>query len=452
MEIFSIIPSYRFSPENQCHLADLAKNTKVGSIMHAQGTLYRAAAVRDALGTSAEPGAVWVRSGRIVASGSPREVGIPSGVKIVELPEALILPAFVNAHAHLNLTDLGPQACPGGFADWLSGVIRKAPILPDRVAGSVERGLCLSWGSGVDYLCDIAPGPAAVDARRGGGGVSGASCLECFGIGSRQDQAIAQLKTQLEGLRVKQSPRLRLGTQPHAPYSAGLGVYEAACELSARHGYLLSTHLAETPEEEQFVREGRGPLADLLRGLGKWDDAIKPTGLHPVEWLEPVLRRGRWLLAHCNYISDSHIKTLADCGASVAYCPVASDYFGHHQPRLGVYHRYREMLAGGVNVCLGTDSILCQNPDDPQPMGVVSQMRHLYRRDRADPQMLLAMGTVNGLRALGLPESWASLRPGSPAGLVTVGIDPKDTADPWIQVLESDQPVERLEPAGFAVC
>jgi cytosine/adenosine deaminase-related metal-dependent hydrolase len=117
---------------------------------------------------------------------------------------------------------------------------------------------------------------------------------------------------------------------------------------------------------------------------------------------------------------------------------VASDYFGHRN------HRYREMLAAGVNVCLGTDSILCQPAGEPQPLGILAQMRHLYRRDQADPEMLLKMATIHGIRGLGFDREHgllnATLKSGAPAKLLAVRIDPADSTDPLTQALGNNYP------------
>jgi cytosine/adenosine deaminase-related metal-dependent hydrolase len=106
------------------------------------------------------------------------------------------------------------------------------------------------------------------------------------------------------------------------------------------------------------------------------------------------------------------------------------------------------MLAAGVNVCLGTDSILCQPPNEPQPLGILPQMRFLYRRDKTDPDVLLRMATVNGLRAMGLDENLATLQAGAPARLIAVKIDPHEATDPLVQVLLNDSIVEPVHPAA----
>jgi len=420
-------------------------------------TVYRVAAVCDALGTRARPGVIAVREGRVVAAGSADAVGIDADAVVVDLPRTLVLPALVNAHAHLDLTTIGPKPYGGDFAGWLRSVIDQAPVVSHE--GAVRRGVSMSRGSGVACVGDIARSCQGVLARWSGDGLPGVSYLECVGIGSGQDAAIGRLTGQLSELMADQPSRLTgdrdhglanprhpvaLGISPHAPYSAGLDLYGASVRLAESHGYLLTTHLAETLEEVAFVRDGQGPLVDLLRHLGKWDASMGPTGLHPVEWLEPVLAMKHWLLVHCNHVQDRHIEILARCQASVAYCPVASDYFGHHRPDLGRVHRYRDMLDAGVNVCLGTDSILCQRPDDPHPLGMGSQMRHLYRRDGTDPATILAMATVNGMRAMGRSPLEASLQPGVVANGVGVEIDPEDSTEPLVQALAGDQPMAPL--------
>ena len=190
------------------------------------------------------------------------------------------------------------------------------------------------------------------------------------------------------------------------------------------------------------MRDASGPLAELLRRLGKWDDSMRPAGMHPVDLLAPALRLGSWLLAHCNYVGPAEIQTLASLGASVAYCPKSSAYFGH--PRAGV-HPYREMIDAGVNVCLGTDSILCQDPDEPQPLGIWPQMRYLHRRDGTDPYLLLRMATIHGLRALELDEKLATLRVGVPARLTAARVDPRDPSDLLAQALGASALIEPLD-------
>jgi cytosine/adenosine deaminase-related metal-dependent hydrolase len=220
-------------------------------------------------------------------------------------------------------------------------------------------------------------------------------------------------------------------------------LYAAVAQVSVEEDRQVCTHLAETREEHRFIAHGDGPWLNYHKELGTWEDrfaAFYGQGLTPVEWMLPYLQMvanaGGWLVAHCNYVSDVDISILADTNTHVAYCPIASEYFGHRD------HRYRDMLAAGVNVCLGTDSIVCASPEDPQPLGLMSAMRRLYQRDHTSPDTLLAMATTNGAKALRFDHAFATLRNGAPARFACVRIDQKSPIEPLKQALMSRGPVE----------
>lgn len=422
---------------------------KVIGMKHDQATIYRAAAIRDAQGTKSSPGAIAVKHGRVVASGHPDSLHkrLLKNATFIDRPDELILPALVNAHTHLDLTAIGPVPYAGSFAAWLRDVVSKRPTEPIKIIESVRQGLRLSRQAGTGHLGNIAGSTAAVMARRQAPKdllIPGVSYMECFGLGEQQNPAVVRVERWLNDLpfetRIDNHDRgAVLGLSPHAPYSTGLEVYKAARRLSHTRFYRLTTHLAETREELEFVRDATGPFADLLKELGKWDNDIQPTGQHPVTWLEPVLKHARWLLAHCNYVEDEHIEILQKTGTSVAYCPVASDYFGHKD------HRYRDMLDAGVNVCLGTDSILCQPANEPHPMGILPQMRHLFRRDQTDPSLLLKMATTAGMLALEFSETHATLQKNAPAQFAAIKINPHDPLDPLVQALSGDQQIVPID-------
>jgi len=407
-------------------------------------TIYRCGALLDAAGTCARPGDLAVCS-RLIVPIPPSPDPPEPPPTVVDLPEMLVMPATVNAHAHLDLTAIGPRPYAGDFLDWATWIMAWRQDRPEKAVEGVKLGVKMSQDAGVGWIGDIAGSDEAVKAVVRSG-MAGVSFIECFGLGLRQADAIDNMRRRLtelsESLDGVES-RCRLGVQPHAPYSAGAALYEAATTAAEQSDLPLSTHMAETPEELQFVHDAAGPLADRLRSWGKWDETIEGSYLHPVDWLRPQLVRRPWVLAHCNYVDDQHIRTLCECGASVAYCPVAGDYFGN--PPQG--HRYRQMLAEGVNVCLGTDSVLCQPAEQEQPLGIMAQMRHVYRRDGGGTGLanaLLKMATVNGLKAIGLDPAMATLQPGAPARLAAARFDPRDPAEPLTQVLENDYPVESI--------
>ena len=419
-------------------------------------TIFRAAGVRDAAGVAARPGAVAVRRGRVVRAGRFEDMSwwVRRKARVVDLPDRLLMPALVNAHTHLDLTGMGPRRLEGGFADWLRGVIEGRPTRATDVASAVREGLRLSLESGVGRVGDVAGSVSAIEARLSAKAplrLPGVTYLESLGLGPDQLERFKAAAEAVDALPFEtpvpgRNRGVVLGLAPHAPYSTGKQVYTAAALMGHRRIFRLSTHLAESPEELQFVRDATGPLAELLKAMDRWGPWIQPRGKHPIDLLAPELKRARWLLAHCNQVEDRHIALLAKSGSSVAYCPVASDYFGFTGEGAGqARHRYRDMLEAGINVCLGTDSIVCQPPDEPQPLGILPQMRRLYQRDETDPQVLLAMATTRGMLALELQESDATLSKGAPALFCSVAVDPDAGDDPLVQALRGDAVASTLD-------
>lgn len=374
---------------------------------------------------------------RLVAIGRPAEVAAhpaagAASLITVDRPRSVLIPGLVNAHTHLDLTHLGPQPHDpaAGFVSWIERIRTGRRTEPAEIAASVGQGLALAAAAGTVAVGDIAgavrgrPSLAAWRALRAAG-MRGVSYLEFFAIGAPMDRALAALREVVaEAEDVAGGPAL--GLQPHAPNTMARRGYRVAVELAAARGLRLSTHLAETPEERAFVQTARGPQRTMLEQLGIWSDDILDDigrGRHPVQHLADILAATPMLAAHVNDADDAAIETLAATGASVAYCPHASEYFGaasHFGP-----HRYRDMLAAGVNVAIGTDSVvnLPVGADGKAELSVLTEIRRLYRRDGTDPVTLLRMATLNGARALGLPPGPFGFATGGPvAGVLAIEI------------------------------
>lgn len=414
--------------------------------------LIHAAAIVDALSGVTRPGAILIEDDRVLAAGSPESIGMIEQ-KPIFMPRTLLMPAFVNIHAHLDLTHLGPRPFDGSFMGWLSEIIAERAKTDDAIAASVRQGVELSRAGGTGLIGDIAgDGSFAPILALRESGMPGVSFLEIFGIGSGETEACRFIDRAMEQIE-PEANGVRLGLQPHAPYSCGREVYAHA----ATHDVLLSTHLAESLDEIEFTRAASGMFADMLRRYREWDESIQPMHAHPVDALAQPLSSRPWIATHCNYVDDAHIEQLARWNTTVAYCPRASDYFGHgnfssiatlegdatvhvhlrtENSKLLPPHRYRDMLEAGVRIAFGTDSIVCLDRTDR--ISTLDDMRHLYKRDGTEPPVLLHMATIAGAEALGRPRTCVTFEPGDTLGVIGFPIDPDEATDPLVQVMNSD--------------
>ena len=396
-------------------------------------TLLRVAGAVDGM-RSLAPACLLIENRAIVAMGPPECIGRVPEAHTIDLPEEVVCPAFVNAHIHLDLTKLGPMACDRGFEDWLGRIRDSRPQKSQEVAEAVEQGVAASIRGGVVAVGDIAGalGFSAASAL-GDSVMGGISFIEVFGIGQRTKNGLDGVQRVREFARERPDrPGFAVGIQPHAPYSCGVAVYEAA----AASGLAVSTHLAETPEEAEFTRFGRGPFLDLLREVGSMaaGDAPEPSGSHPVDALLEITPVRSWLLAHLNYPTEpdeselayeARLRGLAERHATVVFCPRASAFLGH--PRAGrPNHQWREFLEAGIEVALGTDGMPCL--ETPDRLSVLDEMRVLAGLEGPfEACQLFRMATTAGARGLGLDPTAVTLGPEPLAGLLAIpgaGRDP----------------------------
>jgi len=436
--------------------------------MSEQLCILHAAGAVDGSGFSCSPGSILIRQAskafpqvEILAVGRESEVmahpasdSIPR-LRHIHAPESVLIPGLVNAHTHLDLTRIGPQRYDPakGFPGWAEMIQKHRPKSPEEIQSSVESGIQHSLNGGVVAVGDIA-GVYGVEACRAlrNGPLWGISAIEMFGVGGHQEASIKKVDGLLElcGAEMESGlGRIRCSLQPHAPYSAGLRLYTACAERCKRLAIPMMTHLAETPQEREYVEFGTGAQVDFLERLGLLDEECLQEvgrGRTPVEHLREVLRTARCVAAHLNDVSDSDLEILCDASVTVAYCPRASSYFGqevHFGP-----HRYQEMLAAGINVALGTDSVVNLPIEESDRLSTLDEARLLVRRDGIDPVVALGMATWRGGVALGLDEGGFSLGasrlPKMMYGLslVSVGSQSKRQAGgrPIDWVMASEQP------------
>ncbi len=375
-------------------------------------------------------GTVTVRGDRIEAV-EPRGTRTPDD----DLGNVALVPGFVNPHTHLDLSGargLIPPTDPDHFTDWLRGVIAyRRTRTAEQTQADIRAGLdeCLRFGT--TLIGDIAAEGASWDALAALP-VRAVVFWEVIGLTEARYQSALDdcgLKAGLSWADdapptvFRPTPLCRWATSPHAPYSAH---HNSAC------GQLFmgnaAIHFAESPAEIELLTSKTGPFVDFLKQLGVWEPTAFTAGVRDffATWPKcapPVL------YVHCNYLP---LDVPLAPAHTIVYCPRTHAAF-QHPP-----HPFREFLARGVRVCLGTDS-LASNPD----LDILAEARFVRSRDPDFPgDQLLRMVTLSGAEALGWATDCGSLEPGKSADLVAVPLPDSDATDPH-ELLLADHAGER---------
>ena len=378
-------------------------------------------------------GRLTIDRGRIAAVG-PADAG-PADL---DLGNVAVVPGFVNAHTHLELSPIAGRAgAPEDEVAWLRRVVDQRRGGSEKtLREAVGRNIAESLASGTTFLADTTTAGLSWD-RVAAAPVRAVVFAELIGL--RRERGLQTSEDAWDWIG-KLDPGdqvaacARPGLSPHAPYSTSGWLYHRA----AMSRMPLSTHLAEMPEELELLERRTGPLRDFLEDLGAWDDDWDPIGPKPGDYVRKGdLRKADWLIAHGNYFDPSEFWQLRPEAApdghrvAVAYCPRTHARFGHAP------HPFLAMMERGVVVCLGTDS-LASSPS----LSVLDEIRFLKRRDPTlSGPLLLTMATLFGAWALRAETTTGSLKAGKSADLAVVALPDRDADDPHDLLLDSDLPV-----------
>ena len=395
--------------------------------------ILRAAFVAPMDAPMIRDGAVVTAGGRVVEVGpAGRVLTAHAGRKVADLGDAVLLPGLVNAHAHLELSLIRcPLPAPPPFVDWLYTVSANArrPDFEDWILTGMVAGVqqCIPFGvTCVGDICQhiaiarpmlfsMKPRPRVV------------SFAEVLGLAKRRYRFEELLDAAAVPLR--QDDRFRAGLSPHAPYSVDRRGFEQALQLARSRELPIATHLAESASEREFLESHTGPFRELLDHIGSLEEPLDTFQGSPIAFARSIglLDYERSSLAHVNYCDDEELAMLARGKASVVYCPRTHAYFGHPP------HRWRDMLAAGINVAVGTDS--CASSPD---LNLVDDLRLLHRiAPDVTAESLWQMATTRSARAVCWDDEVGSITVGKRADFVafrTSGASP----DPLRDVLETD--------------
>jgi cytosine/adenosine deaminase-related metal-dependent hydrolase len=386
--------------------------------------------------------------GQTIAAVGPRDKLRDAFPKASETVHAgcAIFPSFVNAHTHVCLSFLeGKAPYDGDFAAWLQRVLQAyLEWTEEDHANSLSSGLRQSIEAGTGAVGDIVNDWSARTAYRGAA-IGGTLFLQVTGFNPVvADVWLHNLHQVFDAPGARDElGNVRLGISPHAPYTTNAELYRACFELAEKHDLLVMTHLAETLEEEQFLRTGTGIYRRMLRERGTWVAKWKPPNATPVEYMEQEgLLSDRGLYAHVNYPHDGDLDLLARRGVTVVYCPKSHAFF-RHKP-----HRMDEMIERGIRVALGTDGL--SSNDSLAMLDEVKLVRQRFPHLSAET--IFDAGTVRGAEALRATEDYGALQPGRKASFIIADLkQPPDPARVLEQLLAPESRVTGIVAWGRTI-
>jgi cytosine/adenosine deaminase-related metal-dependent hydrolase len=367
-------------------------------------------------------GAIAVRGDRIAALGKSAEViaQFPEEERI-DLKGKIVIPGLVDTHVHLAQALIRECADDLALIRWLCERVwvLQGNFTPED--GRASAALCIAemLKSGTTTFIE-----SMLAGRYGFDGIAEVvrdsgirACLSkiVMDIGTYATQQNAMHPGMIEDRETtmretlamydrwngKADGRIRVWFGPRTPGGVTPGLYREMVAEARKRGMGMTMHLAEVEADRRYLAE--------------------TYGMTPVDFAESVGLLGPdVVLVHMVWLTQPEIVKLAATRTSVSHNPSSNSKLAS-----GVC-RVPQMLAAGVNVCLGCDGGPSNNAYD-----LIHEMKIaaiIHKAVTLDPlvvpaETVLEMATINGARAIGMADEIGSLEVGKKADLVVIRVD-----------------------------
>ncbi|MDE6778353.1 MAG: amidohydrolase family protein [Alistipes sp.] len=315
----------------------------------------------------------------------------------VEFYPGLLVPGFVNAHCHLELSHLGgfvPRRC--GFAGFARAMgAARGRFTDEERSMAAAAAAAAMWHEGVAAVGDISNGPASF-AVKAASPLRFRNWVELFGLGVRDAEALRPLLD-----------RPNASLTPHSVYSVQDAPFRAICAAGREP---LSIHFMESAGEAELFA-GRGELAEWYAAQG-WTCDFLGYGMPSERIVESVPADRSVVLVHDCHVTQPDIDIIMSHFSAPVWwclCPRSNDFISGVRPPVELLRR------NGLNICIGTDSMASNDS-----LSMLEEVRALSDMPLAEA---LVAATLGGAQALGFDDLGA-VEPGRRPGLAVVsGVD-----------------------------
>ena len=326
----------------------------------------------------------------------------------IEFYEGIIVPGFVNAHCHLELSHMKDALPQGvGMGNFCKGVmsLRNNHSIDEQIEIMSHYDKQM-YSEGIVAVGDISNGESSFSVKQHSS-IYYHTFIECLGYGD--DKAYAIIKNALGIQDNAHKMGLQASIALHAPYSMSERLFAETIRLGIDNG-IISIHNQESAEEMELFATGNSNLRSVFEKFG-FDPSILSCK-NPIDKLLKYLAPVNLLLIHNVYSSAGDVERVSSINPRTTWvlCPNSNLYIENSLPPATMFY-YKN-----VNVAIGTDS-LSSNTN----LSILDELKTLNTRFPQIPlHTLLYWATLGGAKALMKDAELGSFNIGKRPGITLI--------------------------------
>jgi cytosine/adenosine deaminase-related metal-dependent hydrolase len=326
----------------------------------------------------------------------------------IEFYNGIIVPGFVNAHSHIELSFMsGKIPQKQGMTNFVKFVENERNISEFEIQESIKNADFEMQKNGIVAVGDISNNNLSFETKQKSK-IFYHTFVETFGvnhlIANSKFEIAQKLKSELEKLKLLSS------IVPHSTYSVSKNLIALLNSNNFNDDEIISIHNSESFDEINLFKNKSGNLYNFINSIDETHLKFLSKFKNTSEYIIKTLNKNHSLISvHNTYSEQNDIELMSSNFEDLywCFCPNSNLNIENKLPNIELFYKLNQ------NVVLGTDSLASN-----KKLSILEEMKTISENFPEIPfAEILKWATLNGAKALNLENSIGTLEIGKKPGI-----------------------------------
>jgi cytosine/adenosine deaminase-related metal-dependent hydrolase len=329
--------------------------------------------------------------------------------------EGIIIPGFVNAHCHLELSFLKNKIAERqGLDEFILAIETLRNASEEEIISAAKDADEEMSSVGIVAVGDISNNNHSFGIKAKSQ-ILYHNFIEVFGFHpSRAESAFSHGKLLEQELEQASSKfKVQSSITPHAPYSASIDLLKKIREHAEENNSVLTIHNQETEDENLLFLNKTGKILERLQKFGIDTSHFKPTGKKSLASVLPYLpEKNKIQLVHNTFTTSEEIDEVLQHNPNLfwCFCTNANLYIENRLPDIEMFYNKK------LKCTIGTDSLASNHQ-----LSMLEEIKTIQKNFSSIPlEEIIRWATLNGAELLGFDKALGSIEKNKTPGLIHI--------------------------------
>ncbi len=323
----------------------------------------------------------------------------------IERYKGVIVPGFINAHCHLELSHLHQKIKQKtGLINFIKEVIFTRNSSEKEIIAAMEKQDQAMWDAGIVAVGDISNQTISADLKSKSE-IRYHTFIEMLGFDANKAKEILA-----DAIIKKDAFQTPVSITVHAPYSISKELVKQLKDYCKGFDNKITIHNQECDEEDELYKTRSGPFLQFYKDLNINTETFTSQSKSSLQAILPFMPKNQnILLVHNTYtcLKDVYFTKRFEKNIYWCFCPNANLYI---EDKLPAYEFFKH---SELPITIGTDSLASNHT-----LSILDEMKILQKNILNLPlNELLKWACINGAKFLGFDADLGSIAVGKKPGL-----------------------------------